>query len=110
MLLNVKSELQKEFVGTDVQRLCQPEKNFDGGGAFAAFNASHVIGMDIGFLSKGLLAQPCLLSALENRFANGLALKWFEHFFYGNRIRNNAPHTQRVGRTRLCLHVERSGV
>ena len=106
----MKSELQKKFVGSDVQGLGQPDKNLDGGGALAAFDTPNIIGMNVSLFGKSLLAQPRLLSALENRFANGFPLEWFEHFSYGNRIRNNTPHTQRVGCIRLCLHAERERV
>jgi len=104
--LNVESEFQKEFIGSDVQGFCDSNKNLNCRCAFATLDAPDVIGMNVGLLCESFLAQPRLLSALENRFANGFPLKWLEHSSYGNRIKRNAPHTQRVGNVRLCLRTE----
>jgi hypothetical protein len=93
----MKSELQKEFVGADIEGLCQSHQDFYRGSAFATFDPSDIVWMDVGFFSKSLLAQPCLRPALENRFANDLALKLLQHSDNGNKIQRNAPHTQRVG-------------
>lgn len=106
----MKSEFQKEFVGANIQGFCQPDKNLDSGGAFATFNAPDVIGMNVGLFGKSFLAQSRLLSASEHRFANGLPMKWLEHSSYGNRIRNNAPHTQRVGCILYACVLGKTGI
>lgn len=82
----MKSELQKEFVRPNIEGFGELHQDFNCGSALTALNAPHVIGMDVRLFGKSLLAQPCLLSALENRFANDLALKWLKHFDNGNKI------------------------
>lgn len=93
----MNSEVQKEFVGPDVQGFGELHQDFDCGSALATFDSPHIVGVDVGLFSKSLLAQPCLYPAPENRFANDLALKWLQHSDNGNKIQAKAPHTQRVG-------------
>ena len=54
-------KLQKNLVGPHFQCFGNLYEDFNGGGALAAFNATDVIGMNVGLFSKGFLAEPCLV-------------------------------------------------
>lgn len=73
------SELQKQFIWTHVQRVRNSEKDFDCWSTLATLNSTHVIRVNVGHLSKSLLAQSGSFAALEDCMADNFTLRAFEH-------------------------------
>jgi hypothetical protein len=89
-------QFQEQLVRTDVQSFCDFQQDFDGGSAFAAFDSSDIIRMNVGSFGERFLAQPCFFTAPEDGVTNNFALRFSEHSGYENRILKNSPHTLRV--------------
>lgn len=51
------------------------EKNFNACRTLAALNSAYVIGMNVGFFCKELLAEACFIAELKHGFANDFTLR-----------------------------------
>ena len=89
-------QFQKELVGMNVQGSGKLKKNFDGGGAFPAFNATDVIRMNVRLLGESFLTEPRLLSIPANCGTNDFGVSFGQSC---DRIKKplKSPHTLRVG-------------
>src|SRR5205085_5392500 len=61
LLRSKRLKLQKEFIWAHVQSLRDFQENFDRWSAFATLDPPHIIGVNVGLFSEGLLAQSCLV-------------------------------------------------
>jgi hypothetical protein len=60
-------------MGVNLECLGDLEKDFEGGATFASLDSANIIGVNVSFLGKSFLAQPCPFPISEHGFTNDLS-------------------------------------